>query len=412
MAGQARPPHLKGVYESSITILSSYHEGADPKSILLNGVVGEGLSNATLLNTNGYIEFSCSEEITLWACGGYYSDGGGNSGSGKVFIQKKQIDGTFVNLKETNCPLNTTIWLDMTGKISAGTYRIATSTSRYPVFSEFFAQNMVVNKSFVLHDGEYKKWDEEIPEKQEVWSNDAINLVQKMTSNSSNGQIAFWTYNTSKPGAGIAYNVFDYATGSENSGISRDGSSGILGIIFSKEVTVARYEIEAHNIATYAPRIFNIEGSNDSTTGLDGTWTKIDSRTGIYFSANEKKTFTLEEQSTFRAYRLNISATNHSYTGFAELRFFPPKVLLEKHVDRIPAHWTTVSSTLPSSTQFLERGIDNLSPLFGRKVTELEPTTMTDKSGILGVGETGKVFSKTIDLKKYFDIRNLNVEVR
>ncbi|WP_333880070.1 hypothetical protein [Lysinibacillus capsici] len=288
-----------------------------------------------------------------------------------------------------------------------------TGGGTYPtIIREIYLKTFLVpDKSLIYHDGEYKKLNEEAPEKQEVWSDDTINLVQKMTSNSSNGQTAFWTYNTNQNGAGIAYNIFDYATGSETSGISRSGSSGILGIIFPKEVTVAKYEIEAHNIATYAPRIFTLEGSNDTTTGLDGTWITIDSRTGIYFNANEKKLFILNEKSTFKAFRLNISATNHSYTGFAELRFFPPKILLEEYKPRIPAHWATVSNTLPTSTQFLEKGM-YLSPLLDRRLATLEPTAMIQRNDILDVGEVGKIFSETIDLKKYIDIRSIRVEVK
>ncbi|OXS65744.1 hypothetical protein B1B04_24875 [Lysinibacillus sp. KCTC 33748] len=76
-----------------------------------------------------------------------------------------------------------------------------------------------------------------------------------------------------------------------------------------------------------------------------------------------------------------------------------------------PKKTLTVSSILPTSNQFLEQGMDNLSPLFDREVTELEPITMTDKNEVLN-SEIGKVFSKTIDLKKYFDIRSIRTEVR
>lgn len=75
-----------------------------------------------------------------------------------------------------------------------------------------------------------------------------------------------------------------------------------------------------------------------------------------------------------------------------------------------PAHWETVSSTLPSSTIFFEQGMDILS-LIDRKVMNLESTTMTQRSDILGE-EVGKVFSKTIDLNRYFDIRIIMVEVK
>ncbi|OXS65586.1 hypothetical protein B1B04_24980 [Lysinibacillus sp. KCTC 33748] len=77
----------------------------------------------------------------------------------------------------------------------------------------------------------------------------------------------------------------------------------------------------------------------------------------------------------------------------------------------LPKRIVSFSNTLPSSTQFLEHGI-SLPPLFDREVTELEPTEMTLKKDILVSGEVGKVFSKPIDLKKHFDIRAIRTEVR
>lgn len=71
----------------------------------------------------------------------------------------------------------------------------------------------------------------------------------------------------------------------------------------------------------------------------------------------------------------------------------------------------TVSNSLPNSTQFLEQGI-SLAPLFDREVTQLEPTDMTQRNDILVSGEVGKVLSKTLDLKKYFDIRSIRAEVK
>ncbi|MGE8038036.1 hypothetical protein [Lysinibacillus sp. NPDC093692] len=76
------------------------------------------------------------------------------------------------------------------------------------------------------------------------------------------------------------------------------------------------------------------------------------------------------------------------------------------------ANWKNISDSLPTSQQFIEQGMNNSYPLLDRTVTELEPLTMTNNSEILGVGEIGKVFSKTIDLKKYFDIRSIRTEVK
>ena len=87
--------------------------------------------------------------------------------------------------------------------------------------------------------------------------------------------------------------------------------------------------------------------------------------------------------------------------------------VFDKDITKLsPNEILTVSNTLPTTTQFLEQGMDNLSPLLDRKVTTLEPMPMTNKSEILGVGDVGKVFSKSIDLKKYFDIRSVKVEVK
>lgn len=72
--------------------------------------------------------------------------------------------------------------------------------------------------------------------------------------------------------------------------------------------------------------------------------------------------------------------------------------------------WTKVSTLLPSAAQFLEQGMDNLSPLLDRKITTLAPLTMSDKSEILDTGEVGKIFSRSINLKKYFDIRSIRTE--
>ncbi|MEQ6355279.1 laminin G domain-containing protein [Lysinibacillus sp. M3] len=86
-------------------------------------------------------------------------------------------------------------------------------------------------------------------------------------------------------------------------------------------------------------------------------------------------------------------------------------VLHDGEYKKFENDWLNTSSTLPTSNQFLEQGMDSLSTLLDRKVTTLKPMLMTDKSEILN-GEDGKVFSKSIDLKKHFDIRSIKIEVK
>ena len=53
-----------------------------------------------------------------------------------------------------------------------------------------------------------------------------------------------------------------------------------------------------------------------------------------------------------------------------------------------------------------------LSPLLDRRVEKLDPIALTQRDDILDIGEYGKIFSETIDLKKYIDIRSIRVEVK
>lgn len=74
--------------------------------------------------------------------------------------------------------------------------------------------------------------------------------------------------------------------------------------------------------------------------------------------------------------------------------------------------WQTVSQTLPTKEQFLSNGMDSISPLLDLKVQPLPSLQMSNKSEILSENSEGKVFSKTLDLNKYIDIRSINVEVK
>ena len=161
------------------------------------------------------------------------------------------------------------------------------------------------------------------------------------------------------------------------------------------------------------PKDFNLEGSNDTTNGADGTWIVVDTKNNVSFQKEVCTRFELNKSVSYKAYRLNISRTNNTNgVMISELMFHPPKKLLSPYQPEIKTHWEVVSDTLPSKDLFITDGMDNIAPILVRSITELEPTQMTNKSEILGVGEIGKVFSKTIDLKKYFDIRSIRTEVR
>jgi len=144
-----------------------------------------------------------------------------------------------------------------------------------------------------------------------------------------------------------------------------------------------------------------LQGSND-----DSDWTDLDTVENHPLSIDAYSNFTISTPNAYRYYRLYINQVVNN--GYPSLSGF---TLLTSGTPAIKAHWENVSNNLPTSTQFIEKGMDNLSSI-NRKVTTLEPISMSDKSEILGVGEIGKVFSKTVDLKKFFGIRSIRTEVK
>lgn len=68
--------------------------------------------------------------------------------------------------------------------------------------------------------------------------------------------------------------------------------------------------------------------------------------------------------------------------------------------------WKNVSGTLPNQAGFEEHGMEDLS-ILDRKVQPIleSPIQMSKEE----LGE-GKVFKASVDLKKYFDLRKLEVK--
>ncbi|KEK09945.1 hypothetical protein EP18_22620 [Lysinibacillus sphaericus] len=270
------------------------------------------------------------------------------------------------------------------------------------------------NRTLILHDGEYKKCVPLSPEKQEVWSDDKINIVQKMTSNNSANQIAYMTYpdGSNNTRVGFAYNIFDHANNSYFNRTSVD-PKGFVSIVFNEIKEIGAYSMFSDSRTSSDPKDFNLEGSNDTTNGADGTWIVVDTKINVSFQKEVWTRFELNKSVSYKAYRLNISRTNNTNgVMISELMFHPPKKLLSPYQPEIKTHWEVVSDTLPSKDLFIIDGMDNIAPILDRSITELEPTQMKNKSEILGVGEIGKVFSKTVDLKKYVDIRSIRTEVK
>lgn len=252
----------------------------------------------------------------------------------------------------------------------------------------------ITSKSFILHDGEYKKWNEGQEPVDEY-----VSTIPPLTSNSSSSLGEAF-------GNGYAADYYQAFDGIDSTVWQGDKPTvGVIGFKYNKPICISRYILANYTATTrFNPKSWTFEGSNN---GID--YTILDTKENITTSNPSITEATFNNNQTFLYYRFNI--TNISLAdGTNRPHVHEIKLFEHKKESGVPPQWESISSTPPSYTQFLEQGMDSLSPLLDRKITTLEPMSMADKSEILGVGEIGKVFSKTIDLKKYFDIRNVRME--
>ncbi|WP_141904022.1 LamG-like jellyroll fold domain-containing protein [Lysinibacillus sp. Y5S-8] len=260
------------------------------------------------------------------------------------------------------------------------------------------------SKSFIYHEGLYKKY-----------SNGTLtgNVIPTLTDNNvSTDGIA----RASSELGGTTYYAYAYkAFNKTNAAYASSDidawhtSSGIvtnswLSYEFKLPKTIITYSLVPFNYAEGSarmPKSWVFQGSNNSTD-----WENlhtVNNSTG--WGTTEKRTFTFSNNKAYKHYRIYIYSNNgnSTYIAIGELEMFEVE---------FAKGWTAISDTLPKPQQFLEKGMNNLSPLLDRRVEAQPPTAMTQKSDILDVGEVGKVFSGTIDLKKSIDIRSIRVEVR
>lgn len=76
-----------------------------------------------------------------------------------------------------------------------------------------------------------------------------------------------------------------------------------------------------------------------------------------------------------------------------------------EYLTNVDSTWVSVSQTLPTLQQFQDSGMDDIS-ILNREIQVASTPQMTN-NGALG---EGKVFKGTVDLKKYFDLRKIEVK--
>ncbi|AJK88689.1 MULTISPECIES: discoidin domain-containing protein [Lysinibacillus] len=257
----------------------------------------------------------------------------------------------------------------------------------------------VPDKSFIYQDGAYKKWDIGTPEYT------STNVVPVMTSNSA--PAPFVISSSSEQSSFPSWRAFNGILSETTAWMTENGvvSNAWIQVKLNSPRILAELKVTSRNglgYDTHSPKDFNLLGSNDGSN-----WETIISISNqINWGSGESRKYLFNNSNSFIFYRLLVESNNGGVIiAIGEIE------LIGKALSAVPSHWETVSNTLPKSNQFLEKGM-YLSPLLDRRVGKLEPIPMTQRKDILDAGEFGKIFSNTIDLKKYFDIRSIRVEVK
>jgi hypothetical protein len=150
------------------------------------------------------------------------------------------------------------------------------------------------------------------------------NLIPTMTSNTAPSGIAFAsTYYTSND----SYNAYRAMNGNDDQTWISQTTTGYIGFIDTVAKAVDKYGVQsagsANNGTNACPRDWQLQGSNDTTDGTDGTWTDIGNPvSGITYSGQkEMKYFTVTNSTEYSAYRINITSNNGN-SGVVEIGRF------------------------------------------------------------------------------------------
>lgn len=251
----------------------------------------------------------------------------------------------------------------------------------------------IQNKSFISMIDGYKKL---IEGSKEIPFEDGL-MTPKMTSYIAPSGNVYGSIDSFYP----PWWAFDQTNGNY---YLRKSTSAWISYRFPNGKILKKYTIKIGvSESSLAPKNWTISASNNSTDGINGTWTTIDTKVGVTFASDEKKEFIVSNGSTYNHYKIDITLNGGgAETRIQELEF----IGITPYSPAIPSKFQTVSTTLPTLTQFQTEGMDDLS-IFDRKIQKVLESPKTMTSSVLG---TGNVYKSSVDLKKYFDLRKIEVK--
>ena len=232
----------------------------------------------------------------------------------KIFITSKSM-GSDSYAVQTRVSEDSIIWSDWTPVALDGA--IQSDTKRYVqvkiiLYAGFVSETVVINKSEFTNSNEF------------VYNK--INkvggyIVPTLTSTNSSTE-GFSFDNGSRSNTYLAYNVFrdigHYYSNSTNR------LNGFVGFYFFNKKVINQYVISS-TASSLEPKDFVLEASNDTTTGLDGTWVVLDTQKNVIDWTTTRE-YKFDNLKAYHAYRIRWSSNNGhvNYTSISRLNFFEP----------------------------------------------------------------------------------------
>lgn len=397
MAGSIRPNQYMS--EANYNFIGGLGSQGSQAKGLFNGSAVNEWNTANVMywaGGNEYVEFEVFNNFHIWRAGTTGWNNLCNSLKIKKYNSQTLVyEDVTINYPQKLTAITEKQWEKTISNLPKGKYRVEYGTGGR-IDSEWFLENAEVNKTLILHEDEYKKWN------LKVSNSNGANLIPNMTSNTLPNGEAFGdsVLNTSLYQYYYAFNNNDAQSFVSNS----TSFPHHIGYKFDVPTTIGGYTLRSRNFdandLTAMVKNWTFEGSNNKTD-----WTILDTRQDEkWIEKGKNKTFVLPKPVTYMYYRINGTANN----GFSQTLISIGRLELNEYIKGSSAGFSTVSSSLPTPNQFIEQGMDNLSLLLDRKIESLELGMMNVNSYYPNI--VGKIFNKNLDLVKYLDIKKINTK--
>lgn len=151
-----------------------------------------------------------------------------------------------------------------------------------------------------------------------------------------------WSYGTFRLGDGVKYcmpiitpNGTGYYSLLAFAGTAKNGIPAVFGFQFH---TAPAYAPTYYRISrpvwggTGTPKSWVFEGSQDTSDGMDGSWTTLDTQTNIAAGTGSLETYNFTNTVSYKAYRIRLTALGQDYSaGLGQLEicaYLPDEVLI------------------------------------------------------------------------------------